>query len=245
MDPFNTLYSATTPLIDQLESTSTQSLEFLTLQNEILSCIQDLEQSIKTVEENNKNNNNLIDDNPFADINSEELLNRKEKVKILHEKLNNILINKNISNLKGNYGINPFDSNSSSNSNIPIEKLSISQTNPLNKADLIKTDDELDNSTREFHQQLLQQQDDIISNELTDSINTLHSQAIHINSELEFQQDLLNNVEDGMDRLNLKIVNNGMKRINKFLETNEMGGNCCIAILIVVLVIILVLLIIA
>lgn len=243
MDPFNTLYAATTPLISQLSSTSPQSLDFLTLQNEIVSCIHDLEESIKVVESNNIN----ILDNPFADISFDEIEDRKKKVKDLNDSLNKILVDKDVSTLKGGYGMNPF-----ANQNITI-------TTPLTSTDINKNRNikkkenengesltpELDSSTREYHQQLLQQQDDLISNELTNSINNLHAQAMTIGDELDYQQDLLDQVENNMERLNFKIVNTGMKRINKFLATNEMGGNCCIAILVVVLVIILVMLIIA
>lgn len=230
MDPFNALYTSTTPLLEQLEQTSPQSLDFLTIQNEIVSCINDLEESIKVVETNNAN----ILDNPFGEISTEEIEERKKKVQTLHDNLNKILLDKNVSNLKGGYGINPFaDSN----------KVTISQTTSTTPQPQNNT--ELDPATREYHQQLLQQQDDLISNELTNSINNLHSQAVSIGDELDYQQDLLDQVENNMERLNFKIVNTGMKKINKFLATNEMGGNCCIAILIVVLIIILVLLIIA
>lgn len=233
MDPFDILYNSTTPLIVQLESTSPQSLDFLTLQNEIVQSIDDLNESVSVVENNLLNNDTS---NPFSDISIEEISHRKEKVNQLNNQLNDILIKKNVSNLKGNYGNNPFlDSN-----NISI---STNTFNP-NKQTNDNNQNGLDSSTREYHQQLLQQQDDIISNELTTSINNLHQQALSIGDELDFQSDLLNQVDDNMERLNFKIVNNGMKKINKFLETNEMGGNCCIAILVVVLVVILVLLII-
>lgn len=231
MDPFNTLFASTTPLIDQLSQTSPQSLDFLTIQNEIISCINDLEDSIKVVESNNTN----ILDNPFGEISNDEIIDRKNKIKSLNEQLNKILIDKNVSTLKGGYGHNPF-----------ADQLTITTTTPM--TDLNKDDNNnnnLDSTTREYHQQLLQEQDNLISNELTNSINNLHQQAVSIGDELDYQQDLLDQVENNMERLNFKIVNTGMKRINKFLATNEMGGNCCIAILIVVLIIILVLLIIS
>ena len=229
MDPFNSLYASTTPLIDQLSSTSPQSLDFLTLQNEIVSCIHDLEESVKVVESNNGN----ILDNPFGEISQDEIAERKMQIQGLHESLNKILAEKNVSTLKGGYGANPFADN-----------MKIHTT-----TDSYRSEDQdppqLDSATREYHQQLLQQQDDLISNELSRSINNLHQQAVTIGDELDYQQDLLDQVENNMERLNFKIVNTGMKRINKFLATNEMGGNCCIAVLIVVLIIILVLLIIA
>lgn len=229
MDPFNTLYESTTPLIDQLEKTSSQSLDFLTLQNEIISCIQDLNQSIQTVE----NERSLLNDNPFSDISNDELKLRKEKVNALNHRMRSILDSKNISNLKGGYSINPFDDqNQITKSSLPPSQYE-SDSPP-----------ELDSATREYHQQLLQEQDDLISNELTNSINNLHRQAVNINSELEIQDSLLSQVGNDIENLNFKILNNGVKRINNFLETSEMGGNCCIAILIVVLIIILVLLII-
>lgn len=232
MDPFNSLYSSTTPLIDQLSSTSPQSLDFLTLQNEIVSCIHDLEESVKVVESNNAN----ILDNPFGEISQDEIAERKKKIQSLHESLNKILQEKNVSTLKGAYGANPFADN--------ITVTTTTTTTDLHKNER-KNTPELDSATREYHQQLLQQQDDLISNELSNSINNLHQQAVTIGDELDYQQDLLDQVENNMERLNFKIVNTGMRRINKFLATNEMGGNCCIAILIVVLIIILVLLIIA
>ncbi|GMM47032.1 hypothetical protein DAPK24_036070 [Pichia kluyveri] len=223
MDPFDTLYASTTPLIEQLNQTSPQSLDFLTLQNEIVSCIKDLQESIKMIE----NPENLLI-NPFS-ISSDELNSRKEKIKSLNNQLNNILNNKNISNLKGGYGINPFKDDIQSDVDNELQSNS-------------QLDDPI--ALKEYHQQLLQQQDDLISNELTNTINNLHKQAITINDELNYQQDIINDVDDRMERLNIKILNNGMKKINKFMETNEMGGNCCIAILITVLIIILVLLLI-
>lgn len=230
MDPFNSLYASTTPLIEQLSSTSPQSLDFLTLQNEIVSCIHDLEESVKVVESNNAN----ILDNPFGEISQDEIAQRKMQIQSLHESLNKILVEKNVSTLKGAYGANPFADN-----------MKIHTTTTVSHSNEDQDPPELDSATREYHQQLLQQQDDLISNELSNSINNLHQQAVTIGDELDYQHDLLDQVENNMERLNFKIVNTGMKRINKFLATNEMGGNCCIAILIVVLIIILVLLIIA
>ncbi|ESX02836.1 hypothetical protein KL918_002391 [Ogataea parapolymorpha] len=96
---------------------------------------------------------------------------------------------------------------------------------------------------QQYTQQLLQEQDDIISKDLTKSIQNLHQQALTIGNELDYHQELLEDVEQDIDRLNFKMVNHGIKRINRFLETNERGGNCCIAVLVAVLVIILVLLI--
>ncbi|GAV29351.1 hypothetical protein PMKS-002833 [Pichia membranifaciens] len=230
MDPFNSLYASTTPLIEQLSSTSPQSLDFLTLQNEIVSCIHDLEESVKVVESNNAN----ILDNPFGEISQDEIAQRKMQIQSLHESLNKILVEKNVSTLKGAYGANPFADNMKTHTTTTVSNSNEDQDPP-----------ELDSATREYHQQLLQQQDDLISNELSNSINNLHQQAVTIGDELDYQHDLLDQVENNMERLNFKIVNTGMKRINKFLATNEMGGNCCIAVLIVVLIIILVLLIIA
>lgn len=234
MDPFNQLYQSTTPLIEQLEDTSPQSLEFHTLQNEIFSCINDLEESIRVVE---SNSDSLID-NPFADISKDEIKSRKLKVNDLKKTLQKILNDKNVKDLKGGYGINPFESIDHITSSLSIHQTPQEPHSDNNKPNL-------DTATREYHQQLLQRQDDLISNELTRSINNLHQQAQTIGTELEYQQDLLDEVDDHMERLNFKIVNTGMKKINNFLATNEMGGNCCIAILIVVLILILVLLIIA
>lgn len=235
MDPFNTLYQATTPLIDQLRNTSPQSLDFLTLQNEIVSCIHDLEGSIKAVESKELN----ILDNPFNEISDEEVDKRKKKIESLNKQLDKILVDKNVSTLKGGYGVNPFANNIMVTTTTPMTDLNKETNNNMNN------NPDFDPATREYHQQLLQEQDDLISNELTNSINNLHQQAISIGDELDYQHDLLDQVENNMERLNFKIVNTGMRRINKFLATNEMGGNCCIAILIVVLIIILVLLIIA
>ncbi|KAH3669269.1 hypothetical protein OGAPHI_001390 [Ogataea philodendri] len=89
---------------------------------------------------------------------------------------------------------------------------------------------------QQYTQQLLQEQDDIISHDLTRSIQTLHQQALTIGTELDHHQELLDDVEHNIDRLNFKLVNNGIKKINRFLETNQRGGNCCIAVLIAVLV---------
>jgi t-SNARE syntaxin family protein len=238
MDPFNALYQSTTPLIDQLEDTSPQSLDFLTLQNEIVSCIHDLEESIRVVE---SNPTNLLD-NPFADISTAEINTRKQKVTGLNNRLRNILSEKNVKDLKGGYGINPFEEDDHKTITGP---LSIHQT-PQEPHSVNPNDGpNLDVATREYHQQLLQRQDNLISNELSQSINNLHQQARTIGDELDYQQDLLDEVDDHMERLNFRIVNTGMKKINNFLAANEMGGNCCIAVLIVVLIVILVLLIIA
>lgn len=233
-DPFNSLYASTTPLVDQLSTTSPQSLDFSILQNEIKSNRHYLEESIKKVESENAN----LMDNPFADISGEELSSRKQKLVDLDKRINEILTDKHITDLKGGYGQNPF-SDTADTEAIPV-RVSVTQSEnytPPNPG--------MDNATREYHQQLLQQQDDLISNELTNSINNLHAQAVSIGDELDYQQDLLDHVENNMERLNFKIVNTGMKRINHFLATNEMGGNFCIAVLIVILILILVLLIIA
>ncbi|KAH3659666.1 hypothetical protein OGATHE_005711 [Ogataea polymorpha] len=80
---------------------------------------------------------------------------------------------------------------------------------------------------QQYTQQLLQEQDDIISKDLTKSIQNLHQQALTIGNELDYHQELLEDVEQDIDRLNFKMVNHGIKRINRFLETNERGGNCC------------------
>ncbi|GMM31613.1 hypothetical protein DAMA08_043580 [Martiniozyma asiatica (nom. inval.)] len=134
----------------------------------------------------------------------------------MKQRLTELLRQKNAHDLEGAYGVDPF----SDTDNIE----------PMNKD--------------EYTQQLLQEQDTLISTQLTKSINTLHQQALSISQELEDQSGLLQEVDYGMDRLNFKIVNQGMEKMNKFLATNEWGGNCCIGLLIVVLVILLVALII-
>ena len=214
MDPFNTLYDSTEPLVDQLQVTSPQSLEFHTLQDDILSCIHDLEESIKIVESSGN-----------FQISDIELTSRKDRVKNLRNKVSSILKDKKIDNLQGSYSDNPFADDVNNNFDDG-------------------NDDDSNRATKEYHQQLLQQQDDLISNELTQSINNLHQQALTINEELDNQDTLLNNVEDKMDILNSKILGSGMKRIQHLLDDNEMAGNCCIGLLIIVLILILVLLII-
>lgn len=143
-------------------------------------------------------------------------VDQRTQISNLKSQLTSMRNKEGANSLKGQYGENPFDS-----------------------------PEDIQSATNDYHQQLLQEQDLLISTQLTQSINNLHQQAMNINEELEDQGSLLDQVEDSMDRLNLKIIGTGMKRMNKFLETNEWGGNCCILLLIIVLAMLLVLLIIA
>lgn len=211
-DPFNTLYDATLPLITQLNDTSPQSLDFMTLQNEIVQCIQDLESSISVIESNRLNSD------PFVNISADEILERKEKIKLLQDQLNNILNSKKINQLSGGYSENPFSTKDNDENN-----------------------EELDISTREYQQQQLREQDLLISTDLTNSIQTLHNQATAISHEIRYQDTLLTDVDNEMDRLNFKIVDTGVKRIEKFLADNETTTDCCVWVLLVVLIVILVL----
>lgn len=143
-------------------------------------------------------------------------LDQRTQITNLKAQLTSLRAKGGVNSLDGHYGENPFES-----------------------------PEDVQSATNDYHQQLLQEQDLLISTQLTQSINNLHQQAMNINEELEDQRSLLDQVEDSMDRLNLKIIGTGMKRMNKFLETNEWGGNCCILLLIIALVVLLVLLIIA
>lgn len=212
-DPFDLLYNATRPLITQLDETSPQSLDFMTIQNEIVQCIQDLQSSITAIE------SNMYSDDPFADITPEDIKQRKEKIKSLQTELNQILDSKNVKGLSGGYSENPF----------------MEQTNETND----NTD--LDVSTREYQQQQLREQDLLISNDLANTIQSLHNQATAISHEIRYQDTVLSDVDNEMDRLNFKIVGTGVKRIEKFMADNESTTDCCVWILVVVLIIVLVL----
>lgn len=219
-DPFDLLYDATLPLIDQLEETSPQSLDFMTIQNELVQCIQDLESSISAIEASK------LADNPFNDITADQIEERKHKVNNLRNELNRILSAKNINKLSGGYSENPFSDNTNSNNNYNDDE---------------PNEDPLDVSTREYQQQQIREQDLLISTDLTNSIQTLHNQATAISHEIRYQDTLLQDVDNEMDRLNFKIVGTGVKRIEKFLADNESTTDCCVWILVVVLIIILVL----
>lgn len=156
-------------------------------------------------------------------------LDQRSEIEALRTQLAQVRARGGADALPGKYGENPFVTSR------PEGPAAINDASPH--------DSPLDPAG--YHQQLLQEQDTLISTQLTQSINNLHRQALHINEELDDQRSLLDQMEDSMDRLNLKIVGSGMRRINKFLETSEWGGNCCILLLIVVLAVLLVLLIIA
>ncbi|TID31323.1 hypothetical protein CANINC_000089 [Pichia inconspicua] len=214
-DPFDLLYDATLPLIIQLEETSPQSIDFMTIQNELVQCIQDLESSITAIEASKQVTN------PFTDITQDTIADRKSRVNKLRRDLNRILEAKNINKLSGGYSENPFSDNNNNQTEI--------------------NEDTLDVSTREYQQQQIREQDLLISTDLTNSIQTLHNQATAISHEIRYQDTLLEDVDNEMDRLNFKIVGTGVKRIEKFLADNESTTDCCVWILVVVLIVILVL----
>lgn len=214
-DPFDLLYDATLPLIIQLEETSPQSIDFMTIQNELVQCIQDLESSITAIEASKQATN------PFTDITQDTIADRKSRVNKLRSDLNRILEAKNINKLSGGYSENPFSDNNNNQTEI--------------------NEDTLDVSTREYQQQQIREQDLLISTDLTNSIQTLHNQATAISHEIRYQDTLLEDVDNEMDRLNFKIVGTGVKRIEKFLADNESTTDCCVWILVVVLIVILVL----
>ncbi|GME67670.1 unnamed protein product [[Candida] boidinii] len=254
MDPFYDVYEDGINQLNILKITSTNSLDYANYKNEIAEIIHDLYDAIKSIKDSKIRSNSGISNDFFQNINFEELKSRESKLKDLVNDFNNLL--------KVNNESNPLDDNPiqlellSDNSNlIPPKSNKEYRDNPFSDSNAIAIDDseqqkhdsrsDVEREVNEqYTQQLLQQQDDLINNDLLNSINTLHNQANTIGVELDHQSSLLNDVERGITNLNDKIINNGMKRINKFLATNERGGNCCIAILITVLVVILVLLII-
>ncbi|ODV83062.1 hypothetical protein CANARDRAFT_203882 [[Candida] arabinofermentans NRRL YB-2248] len=238
MDPFNDVYQDATTQLQLLKTTSPQSLEFQNIKNELMEIINDLTNALQVIKQSKLRSSSGNGNDSYYNIDSFELNEREKKLSDLKLEMNEIIKNSNISlgtgtgtgtnTSKLHYNDNPFADDNGGGGD--------SGNNTLENPEIAFNNN--------YNQQLIQQQDDIISNELTQSIQNLHQQALTIGDELDYQHDLLTDVHNDIDRLDYKIVNNGIKKINKFLETNERGGNCCIAILIGVLIVVLVLLVI-
>lgn len=229
-DPFDDVYTDGLEQLARFKTTSPNSLDFNNIKTELIEIITDLENAVQSVQQSKKRAAAGNGNDSFPDIDTFQLNERQKKIEELKDEFNGVMTS---SKLSGHYSDNPFDDANA----IDAKNDKNVETNEGNQ--------ELppDSGLTEYHQQLLQQQDDLISNGLATSIENLHSQAVNIGDELQYHEEMLNDVEDDMDRLNFKIVKNGIKRVNKFLATDKRGGNCCIGVLIVVLVIILVLLI--
>ncbi len=231
MDPFNDVYKDGLEQMAKLKTTSPNQLDFNNIKTELIEIISDLENAVESVKQSKSRASAGNGNDSFPEIDSFELTEREKKLAQLKEEFNQVM---NSSELKGHYSDNPFADPSGE------------EQNTENAAQAKGTDSQLPSGTdyTEYHQQLLQEQDDLITNGLATSIENLHNQAVGIGDELDYHQELLDGVEEDLDRLNFKIVRTGIRRMNKFLETNQRGSNCCIAILIVVLIFVLVLLII-
>ncbi|VUG19765.1 DEBR0S5_11430g1_1 [Brettanomyces bruxellensis] len=231
MDPFNDVYKDGLEQMAKLKTTSPNQLDFNNIKTELIEIIGDLENAIESVKQSKSRANAGNGNDSFPDIDSFELTEREKKLAELKQQFNKVMSS---TELKGHYSDNPFAD--------PDDKTN----NKGDKAQVTGGDSQLPSGTdyTEYHQQLLQEQDDLITNGLATSIENLHNQAVNIGDELDYHQELLDDVEDDLDRLNFKIVRTGIRRMNKFLGTNQRGSNCCIAILIVVLIFVLILLII-
>ncbi|QPG76414.1 hypothetical protein FOA43_003803 [Brettanomyces nanus] len=227
MDPFNDVYQDGVEQLAKLKTTSPNSLDFNNIKNELIEIIGDLENAIQSVKQSKQRAALGNGNDSFPEIDLFELSEREKKLEDMKSQFNGVMSSV---DLKGHYSDNPFSGEA-----VEVDPKHVGLPPPQNESD---------DNYREYHQQLLQEQDDLISTGLATSIENLHSQAVNIGDELTYHEELLDGVEEDLDRLNFKIVNNGIKRVNKFLATNKRGGDCCIAVLIVVLIIILVLLII-
>lgn len=229
MDLFNSVYEDGLGQLAKLKTTSSNSLDFNNIKTELIEIISDLDSALESVKQAKRRAASGNGNDSFPDVDSFELNESEHKLSELKSNFNKVM---EASNLQGHYSDNPFSDEAAAAFDNEGRPVPPDSSEPPDQGEI-----------NEYHQQLLQEQDDLISNGLARTINNLHDQALNIGEELEYHGELIDKVEEGLDRLNFKLVNNGIKRMNKFLATNERGGNCCIAILIVVLIFVLVLLI--
>ncbi|KAI0035438.1 syntaxin 6, N-terminal-domain-containing protein [Vararia minispora EC-137] len=99
-------------------------------------------------------------------------------------------------------------------------------------------DDEQAQWTREEQQMILQQQDQTL-NSITGTLTTLAQQAGLIGQEVVEHNEMLEDLEQGVDRTDSRL-GSAMRKMRKFIrDTEETKSGWCIAILIVVLLILL------
>ncbi|GME86134.1 unnamed protein product [Ambrosiozyma monospora] len=255
MDPFYDVYEDGLEQLSLLKATSPTSLDFNNTKTEVVEIINDLSNALDVIKQSKSRALLGNGNDTFPDIDSFEINERERKLNNLKNDFNTILKTSNLP--PGYYSDNPFDDsnavhNGSSSSVHASSGTGVGTTTTGPGQPLSQGQGQgqpvgghaRDEFYQQYQQQLIQQQDDLISNELTSSIQNLHNQALTIGNELDDQRDLLNEVDDHMDRLNFKVVNTGMKKLNKFMAENKKGGDCCIIVLVVILIVILVLLVI-
>ncbi|GMG41799.1 unnamed protein product [Ambrosiozyma monospora] len=263
MDPFYDVYEDGLEQLSLLKATSPTSLDFNNTKTEVVEIINDLSNALDVIKQSKSRALLGNGNDTFPDIDSFEINERERKLANLKNDFNTILKTSNLP--PGYYSDNPFDDSNAINANLGgsgfnnngssssihassgaragtgtgtgIGTATTGQGQPVGGH-------ARDEFYQQYQQQLIQQQDDLISNELSTSIQNLHNQALTIGNELDDQRDLLNEVDDHMDRLNFKVVNTGIKKLNKFMAENRRGGDCCIVVLVVILIVILVLLVI-
>jgi len=100
-------------------------------------------------------------------------------------------------------------------------------------------DDHQEQWAREEQQMMIQEQD-LTINSIAGTLSTIAQQAGLMGSEISEHNEMLDDLDHGVDRTDSKL-SNAMRRMRKFIrETEERRSGWCIAILIAVLVVLLI-----
>ncbi|ODV95759.1 hypothetical protein PACTADRAFT_49212 [Pachysolen tannophilus NRRL Y-2460] len=198
-------------------------LDFNNNKSELLETINDLKESVDTINQN---------PDLYSSIDANELKKRSESIQDLRRKLSQL-------NSKWAEKLNKSKREVTTMSNRISQEFD--QEDHQSSADAGGT--AAGQQYQHFQQQELIREQDYHLDNIHQTMQNLHMQASTMGDELEDQHVILQQFDNEMDTMGTKL-HNGLKRVDYFLAKNkDKASDCCIVLLVAALVILLLILI--